>query len=323
MNSPDEVMEDSRLVHDDEAVKNCHFSREEIQELGEAAAKTKRDSSCSAYESRLRKIIKGTLVHGGFMLKDDDIKSVFTVALATRFYHLLAEELVHEPKTGGNNTSEIVRKLGGQAFKGCKLPPSADLGVRKSKTEDDILASPVKAILQNKEYVSPCKTSLADTLGRWIKVDAAAAAVTGGATPCAAFVIKMQEQVVGGLDNALLLKEHDNVKRTTAQIQWRQTLAPDDHLRSLPVAHPEVTAGWAALSEDRVERLTVLATLKNSYGSLLGKEVVKRKLGPLKPKAEGKKAKECEKKRADDKEFLLLQKAMQTAAAAMRKHRPV
>eukprot|EP00798_Chlamydomonas_sp_ICE-L_P011466 gene11466-34180_t len=97
-------------------------------------------------------------------------------------------------------------------------------------------------------------------------------------------------------------QEHDNVKRTTVQIQWRQTLAPDDHLRSLPVARPEVTAGWAASSEDRVERLTVLATLKNSYGYLLGKEVVKRKLEPLKPKAEGKKAKACEKKRADDKE---------------------
>eukprot|EP00798_Chlamydomonas_sp_ICE-L_P030727 gene30727-35763_t len=53
---PDEVMEGSGLVRDDGAVKNADLSWEEIQELGEAKAKTKRASTVAAYESRLRKI---------------------------------------------------------------------------------------------------------------------------------------------------------------------------------------------------------------------------------------------------------------------------
>eukprot|EP00798_Chlamydomonas_sp_ICE-L_P006546 gene6546-3196_t len=49
-------MEGSGLVRDDGAVKNADLSWEEIQELGEAKAKTKRASTVAAYESRLRKI---------------------------------------------------------------------------------------------------------------------------------------------------------------------------------------------------------------------------------------------------------------------------
>eukprot|EP00798_Chlamydomonas_sp_ICE-L_P012555 gene12555-15778_t len=49
-------MEGSGLVRDDGAVKNADLSWEEIQELGEAKAKTKRASTVAAYESCLRKI---------------------------------------------------------------------------------------------------------------------------------------------------------------------------------------------------------------------------------------------------------------------------
>eukprot|EP00798_Chlamydomonas_sp_ICE-L_P000469 gene469-1875_t len=52
-------MEGSGLVRDDGAVKNADLSWEEIQELGEAKAKTKRASTVAAYESRLRKIKSG------------------------------------------------------------------------------------------------------------------------------------------------------------------------------------------------------------------------------------------------------------------------